>query len=472
MKNLIKTQFVNKNSQYNAIFFPGFPGEYKDRPLMEDLKKLGFNIYSVVYPGSHGGEGTFSPESTDRIIEESAKYINKQKLPVLLVTYSFSTYFILSKIKEFNKLMGVLLFSPIMDVHKSIKSDFVKELEEISKSEGFNIDIKSWRQFVKKLDNKFESNYQKLLNQNINVPLVYAIGDKDPVINLPIVNNFLDTFRRESGYNRIFKINVPEGLHKLDTLYEGQRIYKIIAAIVFAHSLEKKYPKMNFYLWGGALNYRYSFTSNDIDVILINKDFGFDDFLDLNRYGIQFGKDYGVYMDLSYNTDLELYSSEIVRSNRGPSFIHELKYYYFPLKISRNISIPDYPKEVIEADAKFADSANLYKSKKGILFGTNEKSSLKYVVKHFLYSTYYAQYLMGNFTPDQNNIENYYKKTDPVIYKVLLKIQQIMSRNGEYEPAFAKKIMKLHEKLVKGYPKYSLDKSKNEAIISLQPHNQ
>jgi hypothetical protein len=229
---------------------------------------------------------------------------------------------------------------------------------------------------------------------------------------------------------------------------------------------------MNFYLWGGALNYRYSFTSNDIDVILINPNFGFDDFLFLNRYGIQFGKDYGVYMDLSYDTDNELSSSEIIRSNRGPSFVHELRYYYFPLKVSRNISIPDYPKEIIETDAKFADSSNLYKSKKGIIYGTKEETSLKYVVKHFLYSTYYAQYLTGNLTPDQNNIENYFKKTNPKIYKTLRDIQKIMSENGSYTPAFAKKVLNMHEDLVVAYPKYQIEKDKKEAKIVLQSHKE
>jgi hypothetical protein len=228
---------------------------------------------------------------------------------------------------------------------------------------------------------------------------------------------------------------------------------------------------MNFYLWGGALNYRYTFNSKDIDIILINPKFEFDDFLFLNRYGVQFGKDYGVYIDLSYNTDDELLSSEIIRSNRGPSFVHELKYYYFPLKLSRKISIPDYSREVVEADSKFADSSNLYKSKKGILFGTNEEISLKYVVKHFLYSTYYTQYLSGNLNPDQNNIENYYKKDNPQIYKTLKEVQNIMDQNGKYSPEFAKKVLTLHEKNVKAFPKYSVSKSKNEAEISLQSHS-
>ena len=380
MNNFIKKQFLNKKAKYNAIFFPGFPGEYKDRLLTEDLKKLGFNMYSAVYPGSHGGEGIFNPESVDKMIEIIANYINEQKLPVLLITYSFSTYFILSKLKKFNKLMGVLLFSPIMDVHKSIKPNFIQDLVEISKSEGFNIDINSWKNYVNDNNRKFEENYNNLLKNNTDIPLVFAIGDNDPVINLPILNGFLNKYITTEGYNKIIKINVENGVHKLDTLYEEKAIYKIIVALVFSYSLEDKYPNMNFYLWGGALNYRYAHSTTDIDIILINKTFGFKDFLFLNRYGIQFGKDFGVQMDLSYNTDLEFSSGEIIRSNRGPSFVHELKYYYWPLKLSRKIVIPDYPDEVIKADAMFADSSNLYKSKKGILFGTNETTSLKYVM--------------------------------------------------------------------------------------------
>lgn len=470
MNNLIKKQHVSKESKYNAVFFPGFPGEYKDRSLMDDLKRLKYNIYSVVYPGSHGGNGLFSPKSVENIIEETAKFTNDQKLPVLLVTYSFSTYFILSKINKFKKVIGVLLFSPIMDVHMSIKSDFISELDVISKSEGFNIDLDSWKNFVSKLDNNFELNYRRLLQKNDNVPLLYAIGEKDTVINLPVVNGFLDKYRDEFGYNRIFKMNVPEGIHKLDSLYEGQKIYKIIVALTFAYSLEKKYPKMNFYLWGGVLNFRYTFTSMDIDVILVNPTFDFDDFLFLNRYGSQFDKEYGVHMDLSYDADVELSSSEIIRSNRGPSFIHELNYYYLPLKISRKITIPDYSKEIIEVDAKFADSSNLYKSKKGILFGTNEESSLKYVIKHFLYSTYYIQYLKGNLIPDQNFIEKYYKTDSPKIYKILTKIRKIMSESGKYEPEFVKKVMKLHEENVVGYPKYVVENNQKEVKIVLRSH--
>ncbi len=448
MNSLVKKQYINKKAKFNAIFFPGFPGEYKDRPLMEDLKKLNFNIYSIVYPGTYGSRGIFSPRSVDKLVKNITTSFNKLNKPVLLVTYSFSTYIILSEIPKFKRLMGILLFSPILDLHQSIKPNFVKDLQEIGKSDGFKIDVSSWKRYITEKDNTYQETYKSWLknNQN-NIPLIFVIGGKDPVIKRQVVNKFLDGYTEGINCNTLMKIEVPKGVHKLDSLYEDKTIYKLLVAITISFKLANKYPNMNFYLWGSTLNYRYSNLDSDIDMILVGDSFSFDDYVYINRFGIQYEKDYGIAMNLSPITYKELDSEERIRSNRGPTFIHEIKYYYLPLKISRKISLRNFSGEVLKNDAIFANDSNIYKSKKGIAHATSEAKAFKYVIKHFLFGAIFYQYTKNNLYPNQNFIEQYYKLSNPYVYKILNKIRKMKSGTGSFPISFVRKVLNLHEEL-------------------------
>lgn len=447
--NNIKRQYFDKKNNYHAVFLPGLPGEFHDRPLTEDLKRLGFNIYSLVYPGTYKVKGTLSPQSVSESIKQLSGYFNKLKSPTLIVTYSFSTYFILPHLKSFNNLLGVLFFSPILDLHKSVNSDVIAEMKRLSNNDGFNVDVKSFQKQIFDNDNLCIENYLKLIQKSkqAEVPLIFFVGQKDSVIKRTLVDKTLDKFRLVNGLNTLYKINVKKGHHKLDSLYEEGTAYKLIATIVFSHLISKRFPKINTYLWGAALNYRYGNKKSDIDLILIDKKFDLDDYVYLNKLVNKFNAWSGVVIDVIVNITQELNSLERIRSNRGPSFIHELSYYYFPIRQGRKIKFRSFTDELLKKDAIFADSLNVYRSEKALLNYSPNSPASNWILKLFIYGTYYNQYLRNNLNPDQNFIEKYYQKKNQKVYRLLNKIRHVKSQGKLVSLNFLKQVVQTHRSL-------------------------
>ena len=69
------TKHYSPASKFNTLFLPGFPGSYRERPFTKDLRKMGFNIYTISYPGIHCS-GVFSPREIVNKIEKAINVLN------------------------------------------------------------------------------------------------------------------------------------------------------------------------------------------------------------------------------------------------------------------------------------------------------------------------------------------------------------------------------------------------------------
>lgn len=451
-KNL-KLQHSSKKSKYTALFMPGFPGEYRDRPLIEDLKRLNFDIYSIVYPGTYKETGTFSPDAINKTIEDAISILEKEKKPILLITYSFSTYFVLPFIEKVINLAGVILFSPIIDFKQTINIDFLAQVKKSSNQDGFNVDVLSFERIV---DNKSDSKvaFTKTLKQitdKVNEPIVFVSGDTDKVVKQNEIYDLLQEFRSKNGMNKLMAVKIDNTGHALDGLYENKIIYKLISALVFSLELKSEIPNLSSFLWGAALNYRYSNINSDIDLVLLEKKFNYKDYIRLNIIKNQFNKKNSVNLDLIVNTYQELKTDERIRSNRGPLFVHLLNYYYLPLIKDNLFSIRQINKKVLDEDILFANNINFYKSKKALLNYEPGTSESNWIIKNFLMGCIYYQILVGNLEPDLNWIEKYYIDNKSV-HSLLLKCREL-KQNGMtcINLNFLKDIVEAHEKLYKKY---------------------
>jgi len=450
-------QHKSNKSRYVALFLPGFPGEYRERELTNDLVKLGFDIYSVKYPGTYDAKGVFSPASVTKSIKTSLNKLKQQNKPILMITYSFSTYFVLDCLNSNSNFLGVIFFSPILDLKLSISNDFLKHLTEYDTNKKFNIDYKGFSDFIASSSIDYLEKYKgklKKVTKN-RYPLIFAIGNDDKGIKVNMVKTFLNSYRKKHGFNKLFVMDIDNTHHKLDSLYKNHHIYKFIAGIVFSNKVEEKYPDINIYTWGALLNYKYSNEKSDIDMILIDKEFSLSDYVFLNKLVNQFNSKFSVTVDIIVNTHKELQSKERIRSNRGPSFIHELQYYYFPLLVNDKLKLSSTTKKDIQKDALRANYLNIYISKKALLNYPPGSTASNWIMKIFIIGCYYHQYLLGNLYPDQNNIEDYYKKTDKLTYNQILKIKEIKKNNYKgVTLGLLKKLVINHQKLFSSVKKF------------------
>lgn len=448
--NYLKLVKSNKEKGcFNVLFLPGFPGKYRERSLTKDLKKLNFNIYSLEYPGTYNNHGIFSPSSVNDQIKNSVDYLNKLNLPTLVISYSFSTYFILKHIKNIRNLIGVFFFSPILDLKKSVSRDFISNLLSLSKNKKFLIDIKSFKQLI--ISDKISR--QKIISEiaGLNKPLIYIVGEKDKVIRKSFVLRNLNLYRNSFGLNKISVIEIPNANHKLDSLYVNKIVYKYFVAMVFSQKISTIIPKTSTYLWGGSLNYRYSNPKSDLDIAILGRKFTFEDYVKLNTLLNQYSSKVDLTLDIIVNTYEELTTLERIRSNRGPSFIHELDYYYFPILKDRLLVLPKIKSNYIKKDAIFADSINFYKSKKALLNYPPGSSSSNWIVKNFIFACYYYQYLKGNFFVDQNKIESYFKN-NKYVYRVLIMCKKLQNNQMKgVNLDMLKIVINTHKKLLREF---------------------
>lgn len=448
MNKTLQQHFYSKENKFNTLFLPGVPGEFRDRPLISDLKKLGSNLYSVVYPGTYGTKGVFSIESTKHALSDAIDHLNITKLPLLIIGYSFSTLFIFKSLEKVKKPMGVILFSPIMDLEKSINSDFKKEFASFESSQDFEIDKKSFGQWMTNYGD-YKKRYRDMLDElsQFSAPVIFAIGEKDLVIKTKEIREFLDQYRENEGLNKFSVVSILEGGHRLDSLYMSGEIKRLIVGIVFAHRVALLFPEVSVFTWGATLNYRYANQYTDVDLVIIGKSFSLSNYISLNRLVNQFKTEHGIEVDIVVNTFDELLSKNRIRSNRGPSFIHELKYYYLPLRVGRKFSVIKISKKDIQNDGKFANSLNIYKSKKALLNYPADSPANHWILKNFIIACYYDQYHKGNMYIDQNNIEEYYKN-NPTIHKLLVDIRNYKKNNyRDINLKFLKKVVIAHEQI-------------------------
>jgi hypothetical protein len=446
-KNL-KLQHIKRGNKYNTLFLPGLPGDYRDRPFTNDLKLLGSNIYSVVYPGTYGMPGKLSVETTTQSIVDALNELSIQKKPIIVVGYSYSTMLIPESIKGMDNIIFILNFSPIFDLNNSINEDFKETCKWLDRQDGFNLDFASFNTHIDSASiiDDYIGSIENIISEE-KIPLIYSVGNKDNVLKHDYVIGKLNSLNSNNRLNRIFLYEVEDGVHKLDSIYNNS-LRRLLFAFIFSHEIGNIFPECSCYAWGSTLNYRYASDVSDIDIAIIGKYFSYSDYTVINKLIKKYSEKYNVTIDVIVNTFAEMNTSSKIRSNRGPSFIHEIKYHYPLLRKGLDYKTADISRKDLIEDARNANDTNLYKSKKALLNYPPGSSSSNWIIKDFIYGTYYKQYLLGNMYPNQNHIEDYYKESMPEIYSALKTI--IMSKKNNFKDvdlAFLKKVLELHESL-------------------------
>lgn len=452
MDNFKVLKLVHKvnNPKFNVLFLPGFPGGYKNRPIIEDLKQLGGNVYTISYPGTPGSNnsGIFSLLSTRLTIKLALTEINKQKLPKIIILYSYSTLF-LSEITSFmNNTMAILCFSPIIDLKFSLKNNFVKDLGTLDKrlytvnTESFQTKSKtlseSWKIYLERIKTLLES----------KLPIIFVYGGQDESVQSKNLYNMLYKYRSENRFNLAIQIYNSLGTHKLDTLYQKRILKPLLVAIVFSWELRNKFPNLSAYIMGSTINFLSRNKYSDIDIILIKSRWNIPDYSFMKKMAKTYYQKFGIKFDLSINTDIDCQSDKQIRSNRGPTFLHELATYFLPLYQRSSLRIM-YSLENVIIDANAANRNNTYQSHKGLMNYHSGKFSPEMIIKNFIYSCIFDQYQKRNFIIDQNNLTQYYK-SNKAIYSLISQILRIKKESyRNVSDVFLTKIVTLQTKLLK-----------------------
>lgn len=236
MDKLLKLRHKSENSDFISLFLPGFPGEYKDRPLFDDLKSYNSDIYSLTYPGTYSESGEFSLTSVMNAVKECLAVFRPLNKPILLISYSFSTLFISECIDKKDDIIGLLLFSPITDLKNSIYEDFINTLNELqnANTDSFNINIESFNRYIAdSIDHNYLNRFLKL--KILQIPMFFFLGEKDQGVKIDKV--FAKINALELQQKLIFK--VKEGEHALNTLYDDKFVKRAVLSIVFSYKLRK-----------------------------------------------------------------------------------------------------------------------------------------------------------------------------------------------------------------------------------------
>lgn len=444
MDKLLKTQYQSNKSDFITLFLPGFPGEYKDRPLFDDLKSYGSDIYSLIYPGTYDENGAFSVDSAIIATKEALHTLRKLKKPILIVAYSFSTLFVSECVEQEDNVLGILFFSPITNLKNCIREDFKKTLHGIKEINGkaFKIDLPLMESFIDKFS---ESSYLSDMKQlmALNIPLVFFIGSQDRNVKTEEVYSLLS---KEKGSQTLI-YRIPEGEHGLDTLYNANYVRKAVLSLILCNNIKKHFTKTSgVYLWGSTLNYPLDSDRSDLDMIVIGEEFSYDSIVKLNELKSQFERLAKVKIDLVFNSQKEISSKKIIRRNRGALYVYEMGWDYFPL--FKNIPTPKSPFSRIKKDVLSMYYSSIYHARKSILNYDFQSEARILNIKNFIYNCRNYLYLEGVKRPTLEQAKNLFKEKNIDVYKALQECILIKTRNYEgLKKDFDVKLMRLLENL-------------------------
>lgn len=446
--SIFKNIYLSKNSKFNVLFVPGFPGGYRDRPLMDDLKALGANIYTMTYPGTNGAEGVFSLNNSEKAVESALKELSKSSLPKLIVTYSFGTLFVSPLSKFSSNTMGILFFSPIIDLKHCLKENFIEELDSLDKKE-FRINKKSFESKTKNLQESWRIYAPKIaLLVNENIPLIFLYGAKDQTVKSDLLYNLLYEYRSKNRFNLATQIFIENGDHHLDTIYEKNILFPILLASIFSYEVKKRYEDISAYVMGSTVNFVSRHKSSDIDLILIKENWVIKDYAFLRNLAKKYQKSFGIEFDISINMYIDCKSRGRIRSNRGPSFLLDLSKHFLPLIVNKKQNII-YSLKDVQKDSQEVNRQNLYQSYKGLMNFNSSKFSAEMVIKNFIYSCAYYQYKdKKDVNIDQNNIVNYYSGNKSIqdTLKICIEIKRHGFEGISHE--LLEDVVKKHQSLI------------------------
>jgi hypothetical protein len=181
------------------------------------LRDTGCNIYTLKYPGTYAEPGFFGYDTVVKSIRDAIGLLNE--LPLVIVTYSFSTAFIHAALEglDADHIECIYYFSPIFDLGPSITSNFLEDIAPMVAQGEVHMARDQFSQIIdvdkNTLAGKFLQNLQLLDRKGIRQEIY--IGMKDQVID---IGHILSHVQTAAGEN--IKLHVREVAgHKLDELW-------------------------------------------------------------------------------------------------------------------------------------------------------------------------------------------------------------------------------------------------------------
>ena len=230
MRHAIHKHYKNANT-FNTLFLPGLPGPYKERPLIADLTVRGSNIYTVVYPGTHGVHGEVSPHSMLQRIKAAIADLNATGMPLLFIAYSFSTRYALQAAILVENPLGFVFFSPTIDLRYDSVEDFYSVTARLNELDYIHVNTEKFT-FAETWEAAVASYYKKLdaLSKR-NVPIVFICGEKDPALRSDMITQALEEYQRTRHSINIDVMNIPAAGHNIDELYGHEAAKSLLASI-------------------------------------------------------------------------------------------------------------------------------------------------------------------------------------------------------------------------------------------------
>jgi hypothetical protein len=226
------------SSEIISLFIPCFPGGYKERDLFTDMRKFSSDIYTVVYPGTEGIDGVLSPAVVVHSVEEAIAELQNKGKKIILFSYSFGSLQIINSTIDKKNIIGLFLFSPIIDLKHCLFHSFTEQLHTLDKtvytinSDSFidtnkNLEL-SWKKYEKKLNIWLEK----------GISIVYALGLQDNSVDQTLINKLLQEKLNQENKSRYY-LYTCYGTHKLDSIYERKGfIYDLVSTIISENKIE------------------------------------------------------------------------------------------------------------------------------------------------------------------------------------------------------------------------------------------
>jgi hypothetical protein len=434
LKLIEKTQ----DSEIISLFIPGFPGGYKERDLFSDMRKFSSDIYTVVYPGTDGVKGILSPKSAVSCVVQAIEELQKIGKKILLFAYSFGSLQIISSTIDSQNIIGLFLFSPIIDLKHCLTHSFTEQLATLDNT-IFTINTKSFESKDLDIHNAWKS-YEKKLDKwlSLGIPTIFAQGLLDEGVFQVKINELLQQKLNNSA-KPLYFVYTCIGSHKLDSIYKPREVlYDMICTFLITTTIEKSLKKkIVSSIMGSTLNPIFRTHKSDVDLMLFAEEFTVDDLFTIGEINKKFLTNYGTKFDISINTFSELTQKRQIRSNRGKVFIAELYSIFF--FFSSN-GVLELPKQKItwlkvKQDILNSNKINVYQAKKAILNPGSLRFHTQSILKIYVQTLIYHAYLENSRVINFNLIKMFYKK-NKLIYELLenaitIKISDSELKNDE-----------------------------------------
>lgn len=236
------------NSKNIFVYFPGLP-QIIDEDFFVNKVNKDIAFFSVYYIGSWLSDGSFTYQNCKKTIELAIEFIKNRKgiktfdnkqinwnyENLHVIGYSFAGNPLISAKILKNDVKSVILFAPLLFLHKKDVREYLKDKNDIDNFYGFNlfylkflkrgykfafrgIEKQSWNRYFSGQDSK------SLVKMDNNYPNIFIFhGKSDEKISY-ITSLF---FQKEKN-NKVEVILIDNVGHSLEKLFDMDQINKLI----------------------------------------------------------------------------------------------------------------------------------------------------------------------------------------------------------------------------------------------------